>query len=61
VPESLLRAADEIWLAFSTRGILPVTLLDGKPVGSGKPGPLFVRMHDAFEAYVRQIAGTPVL
>jgi D-alanine transaminase len=61
VPEAQLRAADEIWLAFSTRGILPVTLLDGKPVGSGKPGPLFVRMHDAFEAYVRQLAGTAVL
>jgi putative lipoic acid-binding regulatory protein len=38
-----LRAADEIWLAFATRGLLPVTTLDGKPVGSGKPGPLFKR------------------
>ena len=61
VTEAELRNAEEIWLAFSTRGILPVTLLDGRPVGSGKPGPLFGRMHAAFVAYTRELAGTPAL
>jgi D-alanine transaminase len=61
VTEAQLRNAEEIWLAFSTRGILPVTLLDGRPVGSGKPGPLFARMHAAFVAYTRELAGTPAL
>jgi D-alanine transaminase len=61
VPEAQLRAADEIWLAFSTRGVLPVTLLDGRPVGTGKPGPVFRRMHAAFLAYTRELAGTPTL
>jgi D-alanine transaminase len=61
VPEAQLRGADEVWLAFSTRGLLPVTTLDGAAVGDGKPGPLFKRMHTAFEGYVRELEGTPAL
>ena len=61
VTEEELRAADEIWLAFSTRGVLPVTRLDGKPVRTGKPGPLFERIYASFATYVRELAGTPAL
>jgi D-alanine transaminase len=61
VTEADLGTADEIWLAFSTRGVLPVTALDGAPVGSGKPGPLFKRMSAAFAAYTHELAGTPAL
>ena len=61
VTEPLLRSADEIWLAFATRGVLPVTALDGVAVGSGKPGPLFKRMIAAFADYTQELAGTPAL
>jgi D-alanine transaminase len=61
VSEAELRAADEIWLAFATRGVLPVTALDGAPVGTGRPGPLFKRMSAAFADYTRELAGTPAL
>jgi D-alanine transaminase len=61
VTEMELRAADEIWLAFATRGVLPVTTLDGAAVGTGKPGPLFNRVSMAFADYTRELAGTPAL
>ncbi|HTV94423.1 MAG TPA: aminotransferase class IV [Steroidobacteraceae bacterium] len=61
VAEDELRAADEIWLSFATRGLLPVTRLDGAAVGAGRPGPLFKRVHQAFLDYVRALAGTPAL
>lgn len=61
VTEGELRAADEIWLAFSTRGVVPVTRLDGQPVGTGKPGPVFARIHAAFLRYIGGLAGVPAL
>ena len=61
VTEPELRAADEIWLAFATRGVLPVTQLDGAAIGNGKPGPLFKRISAAFADYTRELAGTPAL
>lgn len=44
VSETQLRGADEIWLSAATRGVVPVTTLDDRPVGSGRPGPVFQRM-----------------
>ena len=54
VPRAELMGAEEIWLTSSVREILPVTVLDGHPVGSGEPGPLWLR---AFELYEQFKAG----
>lgn len=51
IPEAELRGADEVWLSSSTKEVLAVTTLDGKPVGGGKPGPVFRRMHALFQDY----------
>jgi D-alanine transaminase len=51
VGEDELRSADEVWLSSSTKEVLAVTMLDGKPVGNGKPGPLFRRMHALYQEY----------
>jgi D-alanine transaminase len=56
VPEAELRAADEIWLSSSTKEVLAVTTLDGKPVGDGKPGPVFRRMHALFQEHKARLA-----
>jgi D-alanine transaminase len=41
--------ADEMWLTSSTKEVLAVTTIDGKPFGGGKPGPLFRAVYDLFQ------------
>ncbi len=42
--------ADEMWLSSSTKEVLAVTMIDGKPFGGGTPGPAFRQMYDLFQA-----------
>jgi D-alanine transaminase len=56
IDESTLRGAEEIWLGAATREVQPVTRLDGRPVGQGKPGPLWRRVYDAFQELKRTAA-----
>ncbi len=49
VAASELRAADELWLSSSGREVLAITSLDGAIVGSGKPGPMYRKMHAWFQ------------
>ena len=51
-----MRGADEIWLSSSTKEVLAVTTLDGKPVGNGKPGPVFRRMHALYQEHKAKLA-----
>jgi D-alanine transaminase len=51
IAEAELRAADEIWLTSTPKEVLAVTTLDGRPVGDGRPGPVFRRMHAAYQDY----------
>jgi D-alanine transaminase len=54
ITEAEVRDADEVWLSSSTKEVLAVTTLDGKPVGhgalAGRPGPMFARMRAAYQA-----------
>ena len=42
-------AADELLLSSATKEILPVTLLDGQPVGNGQPGPVYAKLYAAYQ------------
>ncbi len=55
VREAEVRGADEIWLTSSSKEILAVVELDGKPVGEGKPGPLFRRAWQGYQDFKRRV------
>jgi branched-chain amino acid aminotransferase len=46
-PEGL-RGADEVFVTSSTRELMPVRAIDGRPVGGGRPGPVTRRLLAAF-------------
>jgi D-alanine transaminase len=58
ISEAQLRAADEVWLSAATREVQPVTSIDGRAVGSGRPGPLWRRVYEELQRYKRELAGT---
>lgn len=53
---SALRGADEIWISSSTKEVVPVTLLDGEIVGTGKPGAIWQQMDTLFQQYKQEVA-----
>ena len=43
--------ADELLLSSATE-VLPIVALDGRPVGSGKPGPVYERLRAGYDARI---------
>ncbi|MDH3536779.1 MAG: aminotransferase class IV [Gammaproteobacteria bacterium] len=42
--------ADEIWISSSSKEVVPVVQLDGRPVGDGKPGPVWEKAAKLYSA-----------
>jgi D-alanine transaminase len=59
VAESELRSAEEIWVTSSSREVLAITTLDGKPVGGGKPGPVGERVYALYQQYKAKVMRAP--
>lgn len=61
IPPAELSAAEEVFLSTTAGGVLPVTRIEGRPVGAGAEGALTARLRDL---YWRKRAagwhGTPV-
>jgi branched-chain amino acid aminotransferase len=45
-----LRTADEVIIASTAGGVMPVTRIDHQPVGAGAPGPVYLDLHRAYWA-----------
>jgi D-alanine transaminase len=53
IAEADVLSADEVMLSSATKEVLPVTTIDGEPVGHGalrgKPGPVYARLYEAYQ------------
>ncbi len=61
LPAQALREAEEVFLSSTAGGIVPITRIDGQPVGGGAPGPITGRLRDLY--WSKQEAGwhgTPI-
>lgn len=44
--------ADELLISSATREVLPILTLDGKAVGTGKPGPVYAKLRAGYDARI---------
>lgn len=54
-------AADEIVLTSATKEVLPVTRLDGQPVGKGVPGPVYAQLYAGYQQAKAKAMQTPAV
>jgi D-alanine transaminase len=59
LPKAVLQTASEVWLTSSTREIVPVTRVDGRPVGLGTPGPVWRNMMALYQSYKWKVCPDP--
>ena len=48
-------SAAEMFLTSTTREVVPIARVDGKPVGTGRPGPITMRLLGAYRAAVERL------
>jgi D-alanine transaminase len=53
-------AADELLLSSATKEVLPITTLDGKAVGNGRPGPIYEKLYAGYQRAKQQAPSTPL-
>lgn len=54
-----LYTADEVFVTGTAAEAAPITKLDGRTIGTGKPGPMTMKMVKAFDK-ITQSTGTPI-
>ncbi len=55
ISEAELTKASEIWITSSTREIIPIVELDGKKIGTGKPGPMWKTFFKLFQTHKQSL------
>jgi D-alanine transaminase len=57
--EADLRAASEVMVSAATREVVAVTKINGMPVGTGEPGPVWQALHGQLQRYKHELAERP--
>ncbi len=52
ISQAEVEQADELMLSSATKEVLAIVSLDGKPVGSGRPGPVFEQLRAGYDARI---------
>ena len=52
--------ADEVFLLSTLKEVMPVTTIDGRSIGTGRPGPYAKRLRRAFRELVERELRTPI-
>lgn len=55
ITDSEVRNADELWLSSSTKEILPIISLDNRPIGNGRPGPIYGVMDQGYQQFKTEV------
>jgi branched-chain amino acid aminotransferase len=58
-PKEYLYEADEVFVSSSLKEVMPVLNLDGKKIGTGKPGPIATKLKSAFDELVKNELSLP--
>jgi branched-chain amino acid aminotransferase len=53
-PKERMFEASEVFALSTTKDIFPVTLLNGRKIGNGRPGPLTFKVREAFQAFMKE-------
>jgi branched-subunit amino acid aminotransferase/4-amino-4-deoxychorismate lyase len=54
-----LETADEMFITSTTRELSPVVNVDGRVVGSGKPGPITKKLLARYQERARELSAIP--
>jgi branched-chain amino acid aminotransferase len=56
-----LYTAEEVFFSSTAGGVMPVVGIDGRPIGEGKPGPVTLRIKEAYWKWREEgVYGTPI-
>ena len=55
ITEAELRGADEVWVTSSSKEVVAIVDLDAKPVGNGRPGPVFRKAWQLYQEFKNEV------